>query len=247
MQPEDNYRLLIQYDGRPFCGWQRQSNGLSIQQCIEDACARISEESGAVHGAGRTDAGVHATGQVASVLMRPNPPKRQIKDALNANLPPEIRIVSSKRAPADFHARTHAKQKTYRYLLLSSSNRSPFTPWYAAWIPHALSEEKMQLAAKYLLGEHDFRSFMAGGSSVKTTVRTLTRVEIRRGGGMISFLFAGGGFLRHMVRIIVGTLIEVGRGRVTPGEVKEILTVMDRRQAGPTAPAEGLTLIRVEY
>jgi tRNA pseudouridine38-40 synthase len=247
MSPEDNFCLLIQYDGRPFVGWQRQKNGLSVQECLEDACLRIIGRRCAAHGASRTDSGVHAAGQVASIRMRTKLSARALKKALNALLPPEIRILSSRRVPYEFHAQNDAVQKTYRYLVLCAPIRSPFAPYYAAWIPYPLSLEPMREAADCLVGKHDFRSFMGRGSSIKSTVRTLKNVEIKRGGGMISYYFTADGFLKQMVRILVGTLIEVGRGKIGPEQAAAILAAGDRRSAGPTAPPEGLTLMGIEY
>ncbi len=247
MQPRVNFRLVIRYDGRPFCGWQRQKNGLSVQECIETVCEEICSSRCTAHGAGRTDAGVHAAGQVASVRVPTELPPRKIRKALNSLLPPEIRIASVRRAPFDFHASTDAISKSYRYLLLTGPVRSPFAPFYAAWTPFKLSVAPMREAAGLLVGRHDFRSFQASGSSVRTTEREVLALDVRRGGGLVSIVASADGFLRQMVRIIVGTLIEVGRGKLDPDEVGRILQERDRRLAGPTAPAGGLTLMRVEY
>ncbi len=220
---------------------------MSVQQCIEEACERISGEKISVHGAGRTDAGVHALGQVANVLLPTSMTRSELRRALNSLLPAEIKIASVQKAADEFHARKSAKEKTYRYLLLTSRDRSPFAPWYASWLPHRLEADRMREAAVSLIGKHDFRSFMATGSSVKTTVREIRRFEIRTGGAMISFTVSADGFLRHMVRIMVGTLIRVGRRKFDPSKVADILKGNDRKLAGPTAPPEGLTLVRVVY
>ena len=241
------YRLLVQYDGRPFCGWQRQPNGLSIQECIERALGIISSEECTIQGAGRTDAGVHALGQVASFQLATELDTAELRRAINANLPPEIRIVSVRRAAEGFHARKHAKQKSYRYLIMSGEERNPFMPFYAAWLPRKLDEARMRDAAALLVGRHDFSAFRATGSSAKTSVRELRALEVRRGGGSVSIVATADGFLRHMVRNLAGTLIEVGLGRFEPDDVKEILKGRDRSKAGPTAPAKGLTLLRVDY
>lgn len=247
MYRERNYRLLIQYDGRPFSGWQRQKNGLSIQECLEDAIQQVCKNSGPVVGSGRTDAGVHARGQVASVRMTTRLKAGELIRALNSILPIEIRILSLRTAPKDFNAQTDAIEKIYRYLIQCSSDRSPFSPWYAHWISHKLDIDNMRKAAKHLVGTHDFSSFMASGSSVKTTVRTIKSISIKHGGPMVSINVTAGGFLRHMVRCIAGTLIAVGLGKKSPEEVKDILEAKDRTAAGPTAPATGLTLMRVVY
>ena len=241
------YRLLVQYDGRPFCGWQRQPNGLSVQECIERALATITCVECQVQGAGRTDAGVHALGQVASFTLKTRLATAELRRALNAVLPVEIRIASVRRAPDGFHARKHAVQKAYRYLIVGGRERSPFIPFYATWLPRKLDEARMREAAALLVGRHDFSSFRAAGSSVKTSVRDLRSLEVKRGGGSISIIATADGFLRHMVRNIAGTLIDVGVGRLQPADVGKILRGKERSEAGPTAPAEGLTLLRVDY
>jgi tRNA pseudouridine38-40 synthase len=244
---ERNFRFLIQYDGRPFCGWQRQPNGTSVQQLIEEAIESITGVQYVLHGSGRTDSGVHALGQVASSSITTRLEPDELTRAINAHLPPEIRVVKSSVVPQNFHARFSAVEKTYRYLILQGDIRSPFAPWYACWINRKLDEGAMADAAQYLTGEHDFAAFMGSGSSVKTTVRTIKEVSVRRGGGFISIMISADGFLKHMVRNICGTLIEAGKGVLEPGQMERILLSRDRTSAGPTAPAEGLTLIKVTY
>lgn len=247
MLEEKNFKLVIQYDGRPFSGWQVQPDGISVQGVLEECLEKIVGVRPNVHGSGRTDSGVHAHGQVASVRLRTHHSSRVIKKALNATLPPAVRIISAKPVDIDFHARFSAKEKTYRYLIISGKTRSPFSPWYAFWYKYSLSLEPMRKAAGYLLGEHDFASFMASGSDVKSSVRTITRLDLAMGGGMYSFTVSGNGFLRHMVRNIVGTLILVGQGRIKPEDMKKILESKNRENAGPTAPAQGLSLVKVSY
>lgn len=247
MRLEANYRLDLQYDGRPFRGWQRQPNGPTVQEKLEEAISQVFLARCTVHGAGRTDAGVHAAGQVAGVRLPTDMEGPTIARALNANLPPEIRLTSVRRAREDFHARLHATSKLYRYLIVTGAQRSPFAPFYASWVDHPLGLEAMRGSARFLLGRHDFRSFQAAGGSVESTEREIKSLEIKRGGGMISITIRGDGFLRQMVRIIVGTLLEVGRGKRQPEEMAAIIAARDRTGAGPTAPACGLTLVRVDY
>ena len=200
-----------------------------------------------MHGAGRTDAGVHALGQVASIRMPGKLMSSELKKALNSLLPNEIRIRGVRRAPYEFHARRDAVEKEYRYLLLSSSEPSPFTPFYSSLLPYRLAVDRMREAATALVGRHDFKSFQASGSLVKSTIRELRNLDIKQGGAFVSISVVADGFLRHMVRIIVGTLIEIGRGKMEPEEMSKILVSKDRRLAGPTAPPEGLTLVKVMY
>ena len=247
MLEEKNFKLVIQYDGRPFVGWQVQPNGPSVQAVLEETLEKITGARPHVQGSGRTDTGVHAHGQVANVKLRTKLSSRTIKKALNATLPREIRIASVRRVSDEFHARFSAKEKTYRYLIITGKVRSPFSPWYAFWYKYSLSLDLMRKAAEYLKGEHDFASFMAAGSDVKTTVRTIKTLKISKGGGIISFTITGNGFLRHMVRNIVGTLILVGQGKIEPEEMKTILESRNRSNAGPTAPADGLSLLNVSY
>jgi tRNA pseudouridine38-40 synthase len=244
---ERNIRFLIQYDGRPFCGWQRQPNGTSVQQLIEEALETIAGVRCQVHGSGRTDAGVHALGQVASAIISTRLEPPELTKAINAHLPPEIRVVKSSVVPQNFHARFSAVEKTYRYLIHQGDVRSPFSPWYVYWIGRKLDDWLMNKAAQYLAGRHDFAAFMGSGSSVKTTVRTINEILVKRGGGCISIMISADGFLKHMVRNICGTLIEVGKGVLKPEQLELILLSRDRTRAGPTAPAGGLMLLKVTY
>lgn len=242
-----NFKLTLAYDGRPFVGWQRQPNGTSIQELLERAIRQICGEHCDVHGSGRTDAGVHAAAQVANATVPTRLGSAEFKRALNANIPQEIRVIDVSVVPNEFHARFSAVEKTYRYLLTSGSVRSPFTPFYAHWIGYRLDLDAMRRAAEVLVGEHDFASFMASGSDVNSTVRTIKEIEIREEGRLISIVITADGFLRYMVRNIVGTLLEIGKGAMPPEKMETILLSRDRDAAGPTAAAEGLTLLRVQY
>lgn len=245
--PEKNHKLKIQYDGRPFKGWQLQENGPTIQGEIETILERIWGRRIVVHGSGRTDAGVHAKGQVAHFMAEKRLSRIELMRALNAQLPAEIRVNSVSYAPADFHAQYSAVDKTYQYLLESSNVRSPFTPFYVAWTSYSLELERMVEAASAFIGEHDFSAMMGSGSSVKTTVRKVTRCDVSNRGKLFRIIVTANGFLKHMVRNIAGLLIEVGRGKREPSSVARVLESGDRRTAGATAPAEGLTLLRVRY
>ncbi len=240
-------KLTIAYDGGPFVGWQRQASGTSIQGLLEDALAPIEGSRVTVHGAGRTDAGVHALGQVASVTLDATMDEATLQRALNAVLPPEVRITEVARAAHDFHARFSAREKTYEYRLLNAPFASPFEYRYVWQVPFPLDVDAMRLAARALVGTHDFAAFQATGSDVRTTTRELRETTIDRRDRLIVLTMRADGFLRHMVRTIVGTLVEVGCGKRTPAGVADVLASRDRTRAGSTAPAEGLFLIRVGY
>lgn len=242
-----NFLFIVQYDGRPFCGWQRQRNGVSVQQCLEEALGRIVKHECKVTGAGRTDAGVHALGQAANARLRTEMTPEQLRRALNVTLPEAVRVSRVRAVADDFHARYSAVEKTYRYLVQSASVRSPFLPFYIAWTPYEPDLERMRRAAEHIPGTRDFAAFMASGSSVTSSVRTVKELTVRRGGGLTSFTITADGFLRHMVRNVVGTLLAVGYGKMFPDDVDRIIARGERARAGATAPAEGLTLLRVVY
>ena len=254
-------KLTLAYDGTDYVGWQRQENGVSVQALLEQALERIEEREVAVTGAGRTDAGVHALGQTASVRLRCVLDDRTLVRALNAMLPGDIRVLDAEPADPDFHARYAARSKTYRYRILSGGLSSPFGRRYAWHIPQALDYPAMRDTTVLLRGRHDFAAFQASGSSAATTDRTIFQCEldrlradasapgdgVRTNASLIAFEITGDGFLRHMVRAIVGTLVEVGSGRRDPASVEQAIQSRDRRQVGPTAPARGLFLVRVNY
>ena len=247
-------KLTLAYDGTNYAGWQRQLNGVSIQQLVEDALAPLFRSSGsasisppAVAGASRTDAGVHALGQVASVHTTIDLPASAIQRALNARLPPDIRVVGAIDATPGFHARAFAVGKSYRYRMVTTPVVSPFDRWFVWHAPGALDVEAMRRAAAALLGRHDFAAFQAAGATIRHTTRTIHRLDVREVAGEIVFEIDGDGFLRHMVRILVGTIVDAGTGLRPPEGVAAILASRDRRTAGPTAPAQGLTLVGVTY
>jgi tRNA pseudouridine38-40 synthase len=243
-------KLTIQYDGTDFVGWQRQPSGTAIQGLIEDALAPIEGSRVTVDGAGRTDAGAHALGQVASVTLASRIDAPTLARALNAVLPPEVRILSAEDVDADFHARFSAVSKTYEYRIVNAPFVSPFFHRYVWHIIQPLALDAMREAAEPLVGAHDFAAFQGAGSGVESTERIVDRIDWEDGGGYdlpITLRITGNGFLRHMVRNIVGTLVEVGTGRWPAPCVRDILASGDRTLAGPTAPARGLFLVRVDY
>jgi tRNA pseudouridine38-40 synthase len=240
-------RLIVAYDGTRYCGWQRQENGPTVQAALEEAFLPLLGVTPTVHGAGRTDAGVHALGQVASVEVYTPHPAPTILRALNIRLDPDIRVLDVADMREEFHARFDAVGKTYRYRIVTGAVVSPFAHRYVWHHPQALNVAAMQLAAEALLGRHDFSVFQSTGSTIADAVRTLDRVDVREEGDEIVVEARGDGFLRHMVRAIVGTLADVGAGRRDPASIAGLLASRDRGQAGDTAPAHGLTLVSVDY
>jgi tRNA pseudouridine38-40 synthase len=240
-------KITLAYDGTRFVGWQRQAEGESVQGFLEDALARFEGGPVTVHGAGRTDAGVHALGQVASARVTCAHDSATLTRALNANLPEEIRVVSVEDADDSFHARFSASGKTYRYRIRNAPVADPFERLFAWQLPEPLALEAMTHAAAFIVGTHDFRAFRSAGGEVATTVRTVTRSEWRHSGGLLSYEISGDGFLRHMVRAIVGTLVEVGRGWREADELTALLRSGRRSDAGATAPPHGLFLVSVDY
>jgi tRNA pseudouridine38-40 synthase len=243
-------RLTVAYDGTNYVGWQRQANGVSIQQVLEEAFVPLVGTAPTVAGAGRTDAGVHALAQVASVNIESALESAKVLRALNNRLPFDVRVVDAEDVPLGFHARINAKGKHYRYRVDTSPVMSPFERWFAWHVPQALDVAAMREAAAALIGRHDFSAFQAAGSAVATTTRTLERVDVVASGGPagdVRIEVEGDGFLRHMVRTIAGTLVEVGTGEREMSSVAAILRSKTRHEAGRTAPACGLTLVAVRY
>ncbi len=240
-------KLTLAYDGTRFVGWQRQADGDSVQGLLEEALSRFEGASVTVHGAGRTDAGVHALGQVASVAVSFEHDVTTLRRALNAQLPPDVRVLSITEMDADFHARFSARSKTYQYRIRNSPVADPFERAYVWYLPDPLDLTAMERAAATLVGTHDFVAFQSAGSETSGTTRTMTRSVWRHADGLLSYEISGNGFLRHMVRAIVGTLVEVGRGWREPDKMAALLDRRPRAEAGPTAPAHGLFLLRVDY
>ena len=249
-------KLTLQYDGTGYVGWQRQAEGASIQSLIEDALARIEGKPVTVTGAGRTDAGVHALGQIATVVLAHPIECADLRRALNAMLPDAIRVIDASEAGLGFHPRSDASSKTYRYTVVNAPIISPFEVRYAWHVPVPLDQDRMRQALGAIIGTHDFAAFRSAGSDVKTTVRTVFEAaldaEAVSGVGALAgvrlfITIVADGFLRHMVRAIVGTIVEVGSGRRSADEVARVLASSDRSLAGRTAPARGLWLVRVTY
>jgi tRNA pseudouridine38-40 synthase len=241
--------FTIAYEGTEYVGWQRQAEaaGVSVQGLIEEAHAQLAGYA-SVAGASRTDAGVHALGQAASVTSTAGQAVDVIRRAMNATLPQDVRVLDVKEMPRGFHARYHAKSKAYRYRVDPSKVQMPFQRRYAWHLPYSYDLQAMRDAAARFVGTHDFAALQAGGSEVLGTVRTLTRVEVlEHRDGMLAIEVEGNGFLRHMVRGIVGTLMEVGHGRRPAHSIDGILASRDRGQAGRSAPAHGLFLVKVSF
>jgi len=243
-----NIRLLLEYDGTRYHGWQRQADAVTIQQTLEDALRRLIEEQVALIGSGRTDAGVHALGQVANFHTQSAIPLQAFHQGLNSLLPKDIAVLEAAEAPPSFHARKSARAKTYEYRILNRGNRSPLAHHCAWWIAPPLDLAAMGAAAAHLLGEHDFTAFRASGSDNRNPRRRVLAAEWRDApGGRLIFTITATGFLRGMVRSLVGTLVEIGKGKATPELLAELLKSRARHLAGPTAPPQGLYLVEVFY
>ena len=244
------FKLTVEYDGTDFVGWQRQSNGPSVQAAIEEALGDMhGGVATAIRGAGRTDAGVHALGQVAHFDAPPGTrvPLHGYQRGLNAVLPRSIAILAVEPVADDFDARFSARGKLYRYSIWTAPVRAPLRDRYVWHLRRALDVTKMQEAADRLVGRHDFSAFRAADCERKTTTRSLCRLAVARSGDLVTVEVEADAFLKNMVRIIVGTLCEVGWGKRSASDVQRILDGRDRRQAGITAPAQGLALVRVDY
>ncbi len=245
-----NIKMVIAYDGTNYHGFQEQRGTglLTVQEVLEKCLLRLAGRQVKVVGAARTDAGVHAQGQVVNFDAAGwNIPAARIPLALNGLLPDDIVALHAQEVPPDFHARFSALAKTYRYTIYNARMPSPFWRLYSHFEPRPLNLETMAAAARHLQGRHDFASFRAAGAGAKTTVRTLFEAAVGRSGELVYLTFRGDGFLYNMVRIMAGTLVEVGLGKRTPEEVKEVLEARERSKAGPTLPARGLCLLGVEY
>ncbi len=245
------FKLTIAYDGTRYEGWQVQKIGLGVQQKLEEALARLFPSVQRVHSSSRTDTGVHALGMVAHVEIPRaefRMPPAKLPLAINAHLPPDIRVMAAARCRPDFHARFDAVGKEYRYFVWNHRVMNPLLRHQAWHVPQALDVTAMRAAARLLLGKHDFRSFAANRNyEVENTVRTLTRCDLRRRGPLLTFIIEGDGFLYKMCRGLVGTLVQVGRGKFAASDIRRMLAARDRREAGMSAPAHGLVLWRVHY
>lgn len=242
-----NIRLKIAYDGTAYHGWQTQLNKATIQETIEQAISIVMKQNVNLVGSGRTDSGVHALGQAANFTADTNIPEEKIKIALNANLPTDIRIIESEDVPLEFNSRFDAHDKTYMYQIYNDRVWNPFYSRYSCFVPSDLDFERMDKAVSLLVGTHDFKGFMAAGSQVKTTVRTVYEAYLAKEDKLIRLFITGNGFLYNMVRIIAGTLIDIGKNTKTPECIEEAINKMDRNLLGQTAEPQGLFLMNVNY
>ncbi|MCI9143199.1 MAG: tRNA pseudouridine(38-40) synthase TruA [Lachnospiraceae bacterium] len=242
-----NYKFLIEYDGSRYYGWQRQPGQTTIQGKLESVLGVLCRKEIEVIGAGRTDAGVHARGMAANALLETDSTPEEIRDYLNRYLPDDIAVKEVREASPRFHARYNAIGKTYRYTCYAGAVKPVFDRKYYWGLDERPDVKRMLQAAELLKGEHDFRNFCVNPRMKKSTVRKVDRIEITCEDEYLYFIFHGTGFLQNMVRIIVGTLLEVGYGRMTPEQVREVLECPDRKKAGPTAPPQGLCLMSVDY
>ena len=249
---EKNYKMIISYDGTRYYGWEHQPDRDTIQGKLETVIFRMCDEKIKMEdikliGAGRTDAGVHARGMVANIVLDVNMTPDEIRDYMNRYLPDDIAVLEVRLASERFHARYNAVGKTYQYTCFDGPVKPVFDRKYYTPMEQTLDVERMQQAAHYLEGQHDYKSFCGNSRMKKSTVRIVDTITIRRRKGYVYLTFHGTGFLQNMVRIMVGTLLEVGVGRREPEEVQVILDGCDRKLAGPTAPAKGLCLVKVDY
>ncbi len=243
-----NYKMILQYEGTRYHGWQKQGNTKeTIQEKVEAVLSRLDGKPVEVHGAGRTDAGTHAYGQVANCYLNTDPEPEEVMEYLNTYLPEDIGVISVTEVPIRFHSRLNAKGKTYQYRLKTGTVPRVLERKFMAEYPEELDVDAMKKAAKYLMGRHDFASFCANPKMKKSTVRTLHRLDIEELPGELRFTVRGSGFLHHMVRILVGTLCEVGCGKRLPESMETLLAARNRSLAGETMPAKGLMLMEVEY
>ncbi len=246
-QKKKRVRLTVAYDGTNYHGWQIQNNGITIESELNRCLSALLGEPICVIGASRTDSGVHALGNIAVFDTDNRMPAEKISYALNQRLPEDIRIQRSEEVAADWHPRHCDSRKTYEYRIYRGQFPMPVKRLYALFSYHQFDVEKMQEAASYLEGEHDFKSFCQTGAQAESTVRTLYSVKVLEQGEDLVIQVCGNGFLYNMVRIIAGTLMEIGQGKRAPEEIRTILEARDRAAAGPTAPAHGLMLVKYEF
>ncbi len=242
-----NIKLTIEYDGKDFDGWQKQPNKLNIQGEIERAIEELTGEKVELIASGRTDAGVHALGQVANFKTSSNFPTEKFPIAINSKLKKLIRIKEAEEVDERFHSRYNCKKKTYRYIINNSKQGTAIYRSLEYFMPVKLDVEAMKKAIKYFEGEHDFKAFKASGTSSKSSVRKIYKTKITEENERIIIELTGNGFLYNMVRIIVGTLVDVGMGKIKPEEIEDIINSGDRKRAGKTLPAHALYLVQVKY
>lgn len=242
-----NIKLTIEYDGKDFNGWQKQPNKLNIQGTIEKVLEEITGEKIELNASGRTDAGVHAYGQVANFKTNSMLPIEKFAIAINSKIKKSIVIKKTEEVEESFHSRYSCKQKTYRYVINNSQYGTAIYRNLEYYVPQQLDVSKMQEAVQYFIGEHDFKAFKASGTSSKSSVRTIYKAKVKKELDRIIIELTGNGFLYNMVRIISGTLVDVGLGKIKPEQIPEIIESKDRQRAGKTLPAHGLYLLEVKY
>ena len=242
-----NIKLIIEYDGTNYGGWQKQKNNKIIQETIEKAIKQLTQEEVELTGSSRTDAGVHAKGMVANFYTDSSIPGDRFREAINTKLPDDIGIILSEEVEEGFHARYNSKGKTYRYSIVNRYEKVCIGRQTSYQVKDKLDLKLMREACKYFIGKHDFKAFRTEGSSVKTTIRTISQLEIINNNNNLDIIITADGFLYNMVRIIVGTLVEVGKGKIKPKDIDNIIKSKDRTKAGPCAPAKGLCLEKVYY
>lgn len=243
-----NIKLTVQYEGTRYHGWQKQETGDdTIQRKLEILLTKMCGETIEVQGSGRTDAGVHALGQIVNFHTSSSMSKEEILEYMNNYLPEDIAVIQIEEVSDRFHSRLSAKGKRYKYIVVNDSIPSVFYRKYSIQVPQTLNLTQMQKAAEYLCGEHDFKSFTSAKKGKKSTIRRINRIEIEKRENLIFFTFEGNGFLYHMVRILMGTLLEVGEGKRSADSIPQLLQAQDRTQAGVLVPAKGLTLEEVYY
>ena len=241
-------KLIVAYDGTNYCGWQIQPNGITIEQVLNEQLSRFFKEDIKVTGASRTDAGVHSLGNVCIFDTDTRMPAEKISYAINQSLPEDIVVVDSCEVDREFHPRFSKSRKTYEYRILNRRINMPMERLYSHFCYYKLDVDRMQAAANMLAGEHDFKSFCSVRTQVTDTVRNVYRIDVTRNeDDIITIRVTGNGFLYNMVRIIAGTLLEVGRGNLEVSKIADIIASKDRANAGPTAPAKGLKLMQIEY
>ncbi|MEW6026201.1 MAG: tRNA pseudouridine(38-40) synthase TruA [Planctomycetota bacterium] len=242
-----NIKLTIEYDGTNYCGWQTQKGDITVQETITKALTVIVKHKVTLYGASRTDSGVHAKGQIANFLTKSRMTPNQFVRALNSNLPDDIVIRSAKEVDKTFNSRFNTRSKLYRYAILNSPIPSALDRNFYCFVPYRISLARMRKTARYLVGEHNFRAFATKSSAKENCVRRIYSIRITKKGDYIYVDIKGNGFLYNMVRTIVGTLLLAAQGKIRPEYIKEILNSQERKKAGPTAPAAGLCLLKINY
>ncbi|MFW2489459.1 tRNA pseudouridine(38-40) synthase TruA [Clostridium chromiireducens] len=242
-----NIKLIIEFDGSDFCGWQRQPKGRTVQKVIETAIFKATGEEIMINGSSRTDAGVHAREMVANFITNSTIPGDKFREALNTRLPEDVSIIKSEEVDENFHARYSSKGKTYSYTIVNRYERLSLGHQYLYHYRYNLNIDEMKKACQYFMGSHDFRAFMSPGSSIKTTVRNIKELYIEQKGDRIKIFITADGFLYNMVRIIVGTLLKIGNGKLKAEEIEKIIIEGNRKRAGMCVPPNGLVLEKVFY